>query len=421
MMKETENIHTERSLSIPELRFPEFEGGLKKRKLIDIAKGKLNNGIFNDPSKVGSGYYLINVKDMYLDLSIDKTKLTRINIAEKEFLKNQVKYGDIFFTRSSLVKEGIAYSVVNLNSDEDITYDGHLIKLSPDNKIINPFYLATSLKTSNLRKQLISRGKTGTMTTIGQEDIASVKINLPSLPEQQKIASFLTAVDDKINQLSKKAELLEEYKKGVMQKIFKQEIRFKDHSGQVYTDWEEKKLGEVTYKVGKKNKGNVKYPIYSINNQVGFIPQSDQFEGMDSNNRGYDISMYKIIGSNTWAYNPARINVGSIGFSGELDNIIISSLYVCFKTNEDLEDSFLKYYLQTYNFNKAVLRNVEGGVRDYLFYENFSSIIIPLPSNSEQQKIASFLTSIDQKIEQVNTQLEKAKIWKKGLLQKMFV
>jgi len=135
--------------------------------------------------------------------------------------------------------------------------------------------------------------------------------------------------------------------------------------------WVNKKLGSVTYPVGKKNKNGIKYPIYSINNKEGFLPQSDQFDGVDSNDRGYDITLYKLIEKNTFAYNPARINVGSIGYSGKLHNIIISSLYVCFKTNDDLNDSFFSAFLKTNSFRESVKRCVEGGIRSYLFYENF--------------------------------------------------
>ncbi|UHO40375.1 hypothetical protein H5J24_10600 [Chryseobacterium capnotolerans] len=92
-------------------------------------------------------------------------------------------------------------------------------------------------------------------------------------------------------------------------------------------------MGEVTTLVNKRNKNNEKLPVYSINNKLGFVPQSEQFEGVDSEDRGYDIKLYKIIDTNTFAYNPARINVGSIGYSENLENIIISSLYVCFKTD----------------------------------------------------------------------------------------
>lgn len=158
------------------------------------------------------------------------------------------------------------------------------------------------------------------------------------------------------------------------------------------------KLGTVTFKISVKNKESIKYPIYSINNKEGFLPQAEQFDGMDSNERGYDISMYKIISSNTFAYNPARINVGSIGYSGKLNNVIISSLYVCFKTSEEINDEYLMVYLKSNNFNRSVLRAVEGGVRSYLFYNNFSSIDIPIPSNEEQVKIACFIASIDKKI-----------------------
>jgi len=196
----------------------------------------------------------------------------------------------------------------------------------------------------------------------------------------------------------------------------------KDENGKDYPNWEEnKRLGDLTYKVGKKNKENIQYPIYSINNPEGFRPQSEQFDGLDSNERGYDISLYKIVNSETFAYNPARINVGSIGYSYNLNEVIVSSLYVCFKTKDELEDLFLLAYLGTYNFHKDILRYEEGGVRQYLFYENFSHIKIPIPSNEEQKKIASYLSSIDTKIDAVNNQITQTQTFKKGLLQQMFV
>ena len=186
-------------------------------------------------------------------------------------------------------------------------------------------------------------------------------------------------------------------------------------------EWVERKLGEITTRVTKKNKKGIKYPIYSINNTVGFLPQNDQFEGVDSNTRGYDIKLYKIIEKNTFAYNPARINVGSIGYSGELHNIIISSLYVCFKTKKEIEDKFLQVFLGTFNFSQSVKDNVEGGIRSYLFYENFSRIKIPLPPQSdEQQKIADCFSSLNDLFTSEAAKLEVLKAHKKGLMQKLF-
>ena len=311
-------------------------------------------------------------------------------------------------------------------------------------------FLYQFLYSPKFLKKVILRCTGTSYPAINSSDLETISIFLPSLPEQQKIADFLTSVDDKVQQLTSKKNLLGNYKKGVMQKIFSQEIRFKPEQAlnqppdplnkplnplkgtcaalptlwgaeANYPDWEEKKLGELTQKVSEKNKDNFNYPVYSINNKNGFIPQSKQFEGVNSSDRGYDTSMYKIIHPNTFAYNPARINVGSIGYSGKLNNIIISSLYVCFQTKNSLKYSYLLHYLNTYAFKKSVLRNVEGGVRDYLFYENFSNIKIPLPHINEQQKIADFLTAIDTKIDNVSIQLEQIQSFKKGLLQQMFV
>ena len=174
-----------------------------------------------------------------------------------------------------------------------------------------------------------------TYETIEKINIENICLSLNKIQEES------VENDLKLNKICKSlnvpfpngynSSLLRLYKQGILQRLFSQELRFKKSDKEYFADWEIKKLGEVTFKTGAKNKESIKYPIYSINNKEGFLPQSEQFDGMDSNDRGYDISMYKIITTNTFAYNPARINVGSIGYSGNLNNVIVSSLYVCFK------------------------------------------------------------------------------------------
>jgi type I restriction enzyme S subunit len=233
----------------PKLRFKSSLGkefpSWTKKKLIELSEGGFSNGVFNDPKKVGTGYRLINVLDMYIPSTIDESKLSRVAIGEAEFENNKVEHGDIFFTRSSLVKEGIAFSNVYLGNSDDITFDGHLIRLRPKKDLINAVCLNYLLRTKSVRYQLVTRGKTATMTTIGQADIATVDVEVPSIDEQQKIASFLSLVDSRIETIAKQYELLVEYKKGVMQKIFNQEIRFKDGAGKDFPDWEYVPLEEV--------------------------------------------------------------------------------------------------------------------------------------------------------------------------------
>ena len=400
--------------NFPQLRFPDFDDKWEEKRLSDIAE---KSNVKNRDNEVSSVFTnsatkgVVNQRDFF-----DK------DIANQNNLDGYYIINHDNFVYNPRISFSAPVGPLNRN---------HL-----GTGVMSPLY--TILKINNVSLDFIERyfkttkwhrymnnianiGARHDRMNIISSDFMKMPIPLPKDEEQQKIAAFLTAFDTKIEQLSKKQELLGEYKKGAMQQIFSQATRFKADDGSNFPDWEEVKLGNLTHKVGKKNKENIKYPIYSINNQEGFRPQSEQFDGLDSNDRGYDISLYKIVNEKTFAYNPARINVGSIGYSYNLNKVIVSSLYVCFKTNDELEDLYLLAYLDTDKFNKDILRYEEGGVRQYLFYENFSQISIPLPGNDEQAKISNFLSSIDNKIEQVDKQLDESKQFKKALLQQMFV
>ena len=196
-------------------------GEWENLKIFDLAIDKtLNNGVFNDQNKVGKGYKLINVLDMYINRDIDESRLKLLDLSTKDFEKNKVYYGDIFFTRSSLVKEGIAFSNVYLGNSNDVTYDGHLIKLSPNLNRVNPIFLNYILKTHVVRKQLIKGGKTATMTTIGQQEVGNTIVSLPCLEEQTKIANFLSAIDQKIEVVAQQIEQAKQWKKGLLQQMF---------------------------------------------------------------------------------------------------------------------------------------------------------------------------------------------------------
>jgi type I restriction enzyme, S subunit len=354
---EVEVLHKKKLLA-PKLRFKRFDDIWENRNMGEL--GSFMGG--GTPATSVEKYWIgdipwISSSDLFED------DLFNINIhrylnkeaisesATKVIPKNSV----LLISRVGVGK--LAVNRTELCTSQDFS---NFIPSECDSYFIGYFLLA--------RKNLLINFAQGTsIKGFTTSDIKSLNVTIPTLPEQQKIASFLSAVDEKIQQLTRKKELLEQYKKGVMQQLFSGKLRFKDEDGKAFPNWEEKRLGDLTYKVGKKNKENIKYPIYSINNQEGFRPQSEQFDGLDSNDRGYDISLYKIFNAKTFAYNPARINVGSIGYSHNIKEGIVSSLYVCFKTKEELEDLYLLRYLDSYNFKKDILRFEEGGVRQYLF------------------------------------------------------
>jgi type I restriction enzyme S subunit len=388
----------------PQLRFPEFEEKWERIPLIELSENGFSNGAFNDPRKVGRGYRIINVKDMYIDGTINIDNLTRVEIDEKEFSKNKVIFGDIFFTRSSLVKEGIAYSNVNLTYAEDLTFDGHLIRMRPKKEKYSPIFLYYNFATSKARIQFIQKGKTTTMTTIGQEDIATVEISLPTLPEQTRIASFLTSVDNRLAQLRQKKTLLEEYKKGVMQKIFDVKadghpsLRFKDENGNDFPKWEVKKLGEIlTIGSGRdyKHLGSGNIPVFGTG--------------------GYMTSV------NDFLYDGETVCIGRKGtidspmfYKGKIWTV--DTLFYTHSFKNSIP-KFVFYVFQTINWKEY---NEASGVPS-LSKSTIEKILMPILSLSEQTLIANFLSAIDKKINHTQSQLTQTQQWKKGLLQKMFV
>lgn len=182
--------------------------------------------------------------------------------------------------------------------------------------------------------------------------------------------------------------------------------------------WEIERLGNMSECKSRPNRDGKERPIYSVTNRDGFVPQSEQFE--KGSYQDLDKSTYKVVKRGEFAYNPARVNVGSIGRLCEVDEAAVSSLYVCISLDERLDGAFFDCWTKTQDFQREISRNLEGSVREYLFYENFSNIRMPLPPVREQQKIADILAACDRVIELKQTRVEELKQLKKTCLAKMF-
>ena len=192
-------------------------------------------------------------------------------------------------------------------------------------------------------------------------------------------------------------------------------IRFKGFSD----DWEQRKFSDITYLSGKKNKENLPYESYSVTKEQGFIPQNEQFENGGTMATA-DKTMYYIVSPNSFAYNPARINIGSIGYYENHENVIVSSLYEVFKTTLDVNDKFLWHWFKSEAFQKMIEKYQEGGVRLYFYYDKLCMCSLPMPSLAEQTKIGSYFQSLDNLITLHQRKCESLKKVKKSMLQKMF-
>ncbi|WP_051633364.1 restriction endonuclease subunit S [Thermonema rossianum] len=184
-------------------------------------------------------------------------------------------------------------------------------------------------------------------------------------------------------------------------------------------EWEVVLLEKLIFKNTKRNSEKKYSLVQSISNKHGFINQDEYFDNRQV--ASMDTSKYYVVDKGTFAYNPSRIDVGSLAYKND-DNIsIISPLYVCFKCNREIiNDYFLLHWFDTNSFKKQMTTNIEGGVRNTLNFENLIRISIPLPTLPEQQKIAAFLSNLDEWLAAEEEKLTLLETYKKGLLQNLF-
>ena len=192
-------------------------------------------------------------------------------------------------------------------------------------------------------------------------------------------------------------------------------IRFKGFSDA----WEQRKFSEITFLSGEKNRENLPLESYSITNESGFVPQDEKFEN-GGTMREANKRMYYIVSPNSFAYNPARINVGSIGYQNTGKNVIVSSLYEIFKTSDDVDDRLLWHWFKSPDFQKLIWQLQEGGVRLYFYYDKLCMGEVSLPSLEEQRKIGKFFDTLDNLITLHQRKFEKLTNVKKSMLEKMF-
>ena len=248
-----------------------------------------------------------------------------------------------------------------------------------------------------------------------------IPISLPSLPEQTKIAGFLSAVDGKIQQLTRKKALLEQYKKGVMQQLFSLELRFKREDGTHYPDWEKRPMSSFLVERNVKAPKSDRYPLMSFVAYKGVTPKGDRYDREflvnDGTNKPYKQTEY-----GDFIYSSNNLLTGSIGLNS-YGPASISPVYSIFQVKESSHSQFISEYLVRRSFlNKMVMFRQGVVYGQWRIHESdFLSIQEKMPCIEEQQRIAGFLSALDGRVAAVQEQLAGAVRWKKGLLQGMFV
>ena len=369
----------------PKVRFKGFTDAWELRKLgelVDVCSGRdykhLSEG---DIPVYGTGGYMLSVSEA---LSYDKDA---IGIGRKGTIDKPYILNAPFWTVDTLFY-AIPKEKVDLNFAFDI------------------------FQNINWKKKDESTG----VPSLSRTAINEIHILVPQYDEQQVLGQLFYGIDRLIALHQRKLDKMKELKKTFLNLIFSQKLRFRG-----FTDsWELRKLKDITYPAGEKNREDLPLDSYSITNEHGFIPQDERFEN-GGTMREADKKMYYIVSPHSFAYNPARINIGSIGYQNTDKNVIVSSLYEVFKTSDDVDDRLLWHWFKSSYFQKLIEQFQEGGVRLYFYYDKLCMGTLSLPSFEEQHKIGKYLDTYDNLITLRQEKINQLTKLKTTFLKNMFL
>lgn len=420
---------TVKNKNIPALRF-NYNGEVWKKFHLNEIATKITDGTHDTPKQKSEGVpYLtaIHVKDGKIDFEncyyLDKKDHDII------YKRCNPEFGDLLVVN---IGSGTATCASVLVNYEFSLKNVALIK--PNKSIVFPDFLA-QIQRKNAKKLFLQLTSGGAQPFLSLKEIGKLKVSLPSLPEQQKIASFLSSIDEKIQQLTRKKELLEQYKKGVMQQIFSGKLRFKPENGKAYPKWENHRLIDIADKkvkwsfTGGPFGSNLKSDEYT-DSGVRILQLQNIGDGVFNDD-------YKIYTSEEKADELVSCNI----YPGE---ILISKMgdpvaRACRVPNKDerylMASDGIRFVPDASRFsadfifqsiNHPIFRNMAlslstGSTRKRIGLTELKEIVFTVPVLEEQQKIANYLSAIDTKIESVATQITQTQTFKKGLLQGMFV
>lgn len=329
-----------------------------------------------------------------------------------------VDVGDVVYTKSPL--KANPYGIIKVNKGESgivsTLYAVYKVKGESADGSFLDYYFSLDENVNRYLRPLVKKGAKNDMK-INNAYVLHDKIYVTSIAEQRQIASFFSIIDTYINELKKAKSLLEQYKKGVVQKIFSQEMRFKNREGEKFSKWEEKPLGELFNEMTERNEDN-NFELLSVTLKGGVCKQGTSAK-RDSSSA--DKSNYKVVRVGEIAYNTMRMWQGASGIS-KLEGIISPAYTVVALKRGDV--NFYGYLLKHPRVLFDFYRYSQGMTSDTwnLKFKHFSEVIVSVPTDLDEQKlIANFIGSIDDLIQAKEEQINLAGQWRKGLLQEMFI
>lgn len=400
----------------PELRFNEFRGSWQVYRLGQIATFSKGKGLSKRDLDKNGKVECIRYGELYTIYgeTIDKTH-SRTRLPIEDLILSEAN--DVVLPASGETQIDIATASCVLRKGIALGGDLNIIK-SKNNGVFLSYYL-----NSKKRKDIAMLAQGISVVHLYASQLSLLVLSLPSLPEQQQIASFLSAVDEKIQLLTRKKELHEQYKKGVMQQLFSGKLRLRDEKGKEYPKWEKRKLGDVLFEHTSKSTG--KEEVHSVSVHRGLINQVEHLGRVFASK---DTTKYNLVRPGDIVYTKSPTGdfpFGIIKQSRLQYDVIVSPLYGVFSP----ETIGLGYLLSVHfespiNVSNYLASIIQKGAKNTINITNSTflskKLLLPI-SKEEQGKIGELLQSFDTKIEEISKQIVLTNSFKKGLLQQMFV
>lgn len=404
--------------NVPVLRFPECTKEWAVLPLIGLLDEVIDyRGLA--PPKKESGVTLItakNIRQGYLDFRVHEY------IGDDDYddwmTRGIPQPGDVLFTTEAPLGNVCMYP-----DSGKFALGQRTITLRARDKVNFGFFIFYLMQTPKSQSEILKRSTGTTAKGIKSSVLKLINFSVPDFVEQQKITVFISSVDDKINVLRRKHELLQTHKRGLMQKVFSQELRFTNDDGTAFPDWEDKKLSDLADRQTAKNIGDSISRVLTNSARQGVLDQRDYFYKDIANKN--NLHGYYIVEKNDYVYNP-RISVhapvGPIN-KNRVGQGLMSPLYSIFRFKDKIND-FYEYFFQTRLWHRYMCSVANYGARHdrmNITTSDFLDMPLPSPHIDEQIKIVRCLNAFDKKIDAVTRQLAEIEAFKKGLLQKMFV
>ena len=365
----------------------------KIKKLGEICK--VNQGLqiaieerFTEP--IENGYFYIT------------NEFLKANSKTKYYIKNPSKSvlcskEDILMTRTG--NTGIVVS------DVEGVFHNNFFKIDYDKKLLHKDYFVYYLKNDRMQYDILVKAGNSTIPDLNHSDFYTLQIAIPPLEEQEKIAEMLLTCDKAIRLTTQIISQLKQRNQGLAQQLLTGEKS------------NYKAIGKYIKEISNRNSNLQVKKVLSVTNSKGFINQSEQFGRELASS---DISNYKIVSKGQFAYNPSRVNVGSIDLLQDSEIGILSPMYIVFETKEDyLLSKFLYYHLKSNSFLVRIPTYVQGSVRDTLSFKALSEMEFFIPNIEKQKKVTKILDTAHQELKLYEQKLQLLQAQKKTLMQKL--